>query len=349
MRMSKEQGWHSVALRDDLFHGHVSLERGPGWVKPWRIPHWEKELYPPDALIERAAAAAGVRLRFKTDAAAVSLDVQAEEPGGQIDCLVAGERLDAAPVQAGQPAAIHFSLPAGEKVVELYLPQTCPVTVHRLAIPAGAALQPAPETGPRWITYGSSITQCAAADGPSQTWPALVARAMGYNLTCLGYGGNCHLETMLARLIRDLPADVITLCLGINVYGAASMGPRTFKSAVIGLIRTVREKHPRVPIGVISPIASPPRESTPNAVGFTLQSMREEIEDAVRRLQRVGDDRLVYVSGLDIFNLEDAEKHMPDQLHPNAEGYRIMARRIVERLFSHPLFQNVSGREAKGA
>ena len=43
--------------------GAVSLEMADGWVQPWRIPHEERALYPPDALRERAAMPAGVRLR----------------------------------------------------------------------------------------------------------------------------------------------------------------------------------------------------------------------------------------------------------------------------------------------
>src|SRR5690606_22404431 len=162
------------------------------------------------------------------------------------------------------------------------------VLIHSLAVGSDATVAPPNDTSrPRWITYGSSITQCASADGPSATWPALVARSLGYDLTCLGLGGNCHRAPMGARLIRGPPADVITLCLGINVYGASSLGPRTFKAAVIGLIQLIRENHPTTPIGVISPIASPPRETKENLVGFTLEGMRVEVRDAVDRLQRL--------------------------------------------------------------
>ena len=56
----------------------------------------------------------------------------------------------------------------------------------------------------------------------------VVARDQNFNLTCLGYGGQCHLDSMVARMIRDLPANFISMCLGINIQGASSLGPRAF-------------------------------------------------------------------------------------------------------------------------
>ena len=50
--------------------GISSLEQGPNWTKPWRIPHEDQDLYSPGVseLAGRAETASGVRLRFATDA-----------------------------------------------------------------------------------------------------------------------------------------------------------------------------------------------------------------------------------------------------------------------------------------
>jgi lysophospholipase L1-like esterase len=127
------------------------------------------------------------------------------------------------------------------------------------------------------------------------------------------------------------------MCVGINVYGAASLGPRSFQPAIIGFVQTVRAAHPEIPFVIMSPIYSPPRESTPNAVGFTLQAMRDEVATAVATLQQAGDGHLHYVNGLDIFGTENAHL-LPDDLHPDAAGYRIMGQnfteQVVRRFFS---------------
>jgi lysophospholipase L1-like esterase len=192
-------------------------------------------------------------------------------------------------------------------------------------------VSPIQEARPRWITYGSSITQCRGAASPTQTWPAIVSQALDYNLTCMGFGGECHLDSMVARTIRDTPADVISLCLGINVYGGASLSPRTFRPAVIGFVQTIREGHPDTPLIVMSPIVSPPREETANVVGFDLPWMRQEIATAVRTLVDNGDAHIHYVDGLQILGPEHAHL-LPDNLHPNAEGYKLMGNNIT-RIF----------------
>ena len=94
-------------------------------------------------------------------------------------------------------------------MIELWLPQFGSFQLRNLEIDDGATLQPFADARPQWVTYGSSITQCRTAASPTQTWPAIVARQHGLNLTCLGYGGQCHLDAMVARMIRDLPADYI--------------------------------------------------------------------------------------------------------------------------------------------
>ena len=153
---------------------------------------------------------------------------------------------------------------------------------------------------------------------------------MNFDLTCLGFGGQCALDPMLGKVIRDQPADYISLCLGINVQ-AGALTLRTFQPAVIGLVMTIREKHPTTPLVIMSPILSPPREKQPNAAGWTLPLMREHVQEAVSRIKQYGDDNLHYVNGLDIFG-PDLVHLLPDELHPNDEGYGRMGANFVEKV-----------------
>lgn len=320
-----------IDLRDELFQGAVSLERTPDGVKPWRIHHREYELFPPNGIGGRAEIPAGVRLRLASDTSALGLRVVPSDQERPFDCVVDGTIRETFALAPGQADVAFRGLPAGDKTIELYLPVNQPVTVTGLELDDSAAFRTPEDLRPRWIAYGSSITQCASAASPAETWPAIVARERRLHLTCLGFSGNCHLEPMVARMIRDRPADLISCCLGINVYGSATYSPRTFRAAVIGFLQIVREKHRLTPIVVSSPIVSPPRESKENAVGFTLAAIRAEVEAAVDALRRHGDDNLYYLNGLDWFGPEFAD-YLPDQLHPNAEGYRIMARRLRQWL-----------------
>lgn len=319
----------SISLTDPrlTWLGAVSVQHTPEWSLAWRAPYQQIDLYPPVDLQARMAMGAGVRLAFRSDTRTVVgafLPVPEMSP---LDLCCDGEFIGRVPLD-GRDAFLFENLPVGDKLIELWLPQIGECKLCSLALDEGATLAAHSDSRPRWITYGSSITQCRTAASPTQTWPAVVARARNFNLTCLGFGGQCHLEPMLARLIRDLPADYLSMCVGINIYGAASLSPRTFRAAIIGFVQIVREKHPDTPYVVMSPIYSPPRETAPNAVEFTLQAMRDEVAAAVATLQAAGDRNLHYVNGLEIFGA--AYTHLlPDELHPDAEGYRLMGQNFT--------------------
>ncbi len=325
-----------VPLVDALFRGAVSLEHRAGWVKPWRVPYRDVALFPPDGLGGKAEIPAGVRLEFDSQTTAVTVGIVPSTQPTALDCVVDGRLVESRTIPPGESTARLEGLDPRRKRIAVFLPHTVPVRLTGLSVDVGADAESSVRDRPRWITYGSSITQCAAAASPAQTWPALVARRHGLDLTCLGFGGQCHIEPMVARMIRDRPAELISLCLGINVYGGASLGPRTFGAAVLGFVRIVREGHPGVPVAVISPIFSPPRETVPNRVGLSLIAIREEVGQAVATLRSCGDPDVHYVDGRELFGEEHAE-HLPDALHPDAEGYRILAANF-SRLVAGPVF-----------
>jgi lysophospholipase L1-like esterase len=311
------------------WEGPVSLERGDGYVAPWRLPFPERGLFHPE-VVTKAADPAGARIRFRSDTTSLSGRIDPVAEMCPLD-LVSGGEVAGSVEMDGRERFGFGGLPGGEKLVELWLPQWGPFRLRELAIDAGASLSPAPDDAPRWIAYGSSITQCRTAASPTATWPAIVAREAGLNLVCLGFGGQCHLEPMVARLVRDLGPDFVSICAGINIYGGASLGPRSFREALVGTVRTIREKRPVIPITLQSPIYGCARETTPNAVGFTLPAMREEVRAAVEVLRDHGDANVHYVDGLEILGEADASL-LPDELHPDPDGYRLMGRNFLEKV-----------------
>ena len=308
------------------WQGAISLQETAAWTMPWRTPHAEHVLFP-EPLLERAAMPAGVRISFSSNTTRVAGSILPQRESGSLDLGCDGELIESINLTDRDTFAFE-NLSAEMKLIELWLPQYGIFQLRNLEIDDGATLEPITDGRPRWITYGSSITQCRQAASPTQTWPAIVTRERGFNLTCLGYGGQCHLDSMVARMIRDLPADYISMCLGINIQGAASLGPRAFRPAIIGAVQIIREKHPDIPLVLMSPIYSPPREEKPNAVGFHLQRMREEVQAAAAALQSHGDKQVHYVNGLDVFG-SDLAHLLPDDLHPNADGYRAMGQNFI--------------------
>jgi hypothetical protein len=325
---------------ESMFHGAVSVEQGDGWLRPWRLPFDRLDLFvaPEDSLANRACHSSGVRLRFETDSTRVGIEVQpmASEPGepaNRLDLTIDGELIDSLEVADRSTCVTFDGLKHGAKIVDVWLPQGGPIKVTGIVLDDDASCRTAEDSNPKWVTYGSSLTHCCAAHSPARTWPAIVARRKGFNLTSLGYGGNCCLEPMVAMMIRDLPADFISLKLGINCIGGA-LSPRTFAAAVTGLVQIIREKKPSTPIALISPIGYPPNETEPNVVGHTIEQMRHDIRDVHARLVARGDGNLHHFNGLDVFNLDEIARYAEDQCHPDGDGIEVMAENFIQRVIA---------------
>lgn len=310
------------------WHGHVSLEQTNQYTRPVRIPFEQRGLFPA-ALLPAAMTQAGIRLAFRSDTDSIQGLIVEYAENQKLDLFVNGTFHQTVDLQ-GRDQFEFRGLPDGENLLELWLPQRGDFALRELTLNEGASLAPYKDDRPKWITYGSSITHCRSADSPSQTWPAIVAREKQLNLTCLGYGGQCHLDIQIARMMRDLPADYISICAGINIYGRGSLNVRTFVPSLVGFVQLLREKHPRTPLALISPIYGCHRETTPNNVDWTLNDYRRGVEEATEILRAHGDSAVLYVNGLDLFG-SDLEKYLPDQLHPDAEGTRKLAANFLTK------------------
>ena len=344
------------------WHGVVSWEPGAGWRAPWRLPYTDRVLYPPGLQPAQAAMPYGGRLTLHSDTTVfagrvepVDLDAlaPADHPSRDVlrrllgPCLTEASAIDlysdgalvGSAALAGRDGFRFDGLAPGPKRLELWLPQFAPFRLYDLDLSPGATVAPPdPAPRPRWITYGSSLTAAyPPVARPSQSWTAQVARARGLDHTVLAFLGGCHLDPMLARLIRDLPTDYLSMEVALNALLHSTLSPRTYAPAVIGFVCTVRDGHPDIPIVVQSPIYVPRFDdpaspgAQPNAVGLTLPAMRAETAAAVERLRAHGDRRVHYVDGLRLYGPEQAHLS-PDGVHPDAAGQDALARGFLREV-----------------
>jgi hypothetical protein len=287
-------------------------------------------------LVHRASNAAGIRLEFRTDSRVVGLrfhPLDASFFNAERDTLTIDLELDDGEIIAGSfehgtKEIVWEDLPDGAKTVRIWLHQFTTFALTGIDVEDGCDIELVTDDKRKWTAYGSSITHSRDGIGPTGTWPAIVARRLGLDLTCLGFGGQCHLDPIYARTIRDIPADLISLKLGINTYGR-SLSPRTYRPAIIGFVETIRERHCTTPLVLCSPIYSGPRESaSAYDDGYSLEFMRSEISETVDLFRRRGDSNIYYVNGLDIAGPEFAPM-MPDDTHPNGEAQPLLAENFI--------------------
>jgi len=330
-----------------LLEGHVDVRRRPGSIQPLRYPAAEHEYYDPFTRWV-ASATAGVRLRLRTDSSVLRLRVRQRtiaNPDGsprpapwrvhvdgdaRANPVVTGGALMHADgsLKGDDHATVEIALPKSDSDVEVWLPPVSTVSIEEVAVADGAHWAPWPDHRKRLVFHGSSITHCMEANGSDGAWPAVAARLADANFINLGWGGSCLLSGLAARIVRDQKADGIVLKLGINVHGESLLQERTFLDSAHSMLSIIREKHGATPIAVISPIWSPPREDAKGAGGGpSLRRMRELLQTVVTARQKSGDDRIRYLSGLELFGPDD-RADLPDELHPNHAGYARMGERF---------------------
>ncbi|TNM67159.1 lipase [Streptomyces sp. NP160] len=382
--------WTTTPITADLVRGALDLVRTDRGLLPQRLPARARAQVPDEQTAMAVAQPSGVRLVMRTAATQLELDVVRTtnsypgvppRPDGVYDALVDGVLVERATAPGGDVLEIDLAtgarslrrgpvgtvrfrhLPPGEKHLEVWLPHTEITTL--VALRADAPVAPAPAEAedaggrrrPTWVHHGSSISHGSGADSPSTTWPALAAALGGVELVNLGFGGSALLDPFTARAVRDTPADLLSLKVGINVVNGDVMRRRAFGPALHGFLDTVREGHPEVPLVVVTALACPVHEDVPGpsapvvtedgvrfaatgdpadvAAGrLSLRATREVVGDVVRARQ-ADDPHLHLLDGLELYGLDDAEEHpLPDALHPDAETHRLVGERFARWAFA---------------
>ena len=383
-----QRPWVTTPITSEFVRGALELERTERGVLPHRLPARARAQCADPQLAMAESQPSGVRLVFRTQATEIELDVLPTRyvyagvpprPVGVYDLLIDGQFVGQGNADGGDIVTIDMAAgtaarregPVGtvkftsvtsrdrdEKTVEIWLPHN--ETTELVALRTNAPVEPVSSDGRRvWLHHGSSISHGSNAGSPTATWPALASFSGDVELINLGFGGSALLDPFTARAMRNTPADLISLKIGINLVNADLMRLRAFGPAVHGFLDIIREGHPDTPLLVISPLYCPIHEDTPGPGAFDMTALASGkvsfratgdpadrkagkltlsvIRDELRRIvgQRAADDRhLHYLDGLDLYGQRDfAELPLPDQLHPDGRTHRRIGERFARLVF----------------
>ncbi|GAA1964411.1 GDSL-type esterase/lipase family protein [Amycolatopsis minnesotensis] len=377
---------HTTPITTDILRGALELEPTERGVLPHRLPARARAQCPDARLAMAETQPSGVRLVFRTSATFVELETvptrmvytgAPPRPAGVYDLVVDGRLAGQASADGGDTLTVDMAtgstenrrgpsgavrfpgLPARPKDVEIWLPHN--EITELVALRTDEPAEAVSTRGRRvWLHHGSSISHGSNAASPTTIWPALASAAAGVDLINLGFSGNALLDPFTARALRDTPADLISVKLGINVVNADLMRLRAFAPAVHGFLDTIREGHPTAPLLVVSATYCPIHEDTPGPGAFdldalragevrfratgdpaeraagklTLRVIRDELAQIVEQ-RRTDDPHLHYLDGRDLYGEADfAEVPLPDQLHPDAAGHSRIGERFAKLAFT---------------
>ncbi len=370
--------------------GALDFEAGTLGVRPRRLPGWTRRQISDRVFDFVVGMGSGLRIATRTSASEVDLEfvvigidpaVGATVPatvelvvdgevresrifGVEQQVLVNGE--GAITQQHGAVHARFSGLGPDMTNIELWLPHS--TAIELVAVSADAPLHPSVDERPVWVHHGSSISQCGEATAPTRTWPAVAAASGGAHLHSLGFSGNAVGDPFVARTIRDLPADLISIEIGINVVNGDLMRRRMFESVLHGFLDTVREGHPHTDVVILGPIPCPAHENAPGPTvldpvtgqctsdgridelargGMSLTVVREALRSVLAA--RADDPHLHFLDGRVLLpDTESGPGDLPDGLHPSPDAYVRMGQRFAAAVLA-PMADGSFARKGEAA
>jgi acyl-CoA thioesterase-1 len=178
---------------------------------------------------------------------------------------------------------------------------------------------PPSATGP-WVALGDSLTEgFGASEG--RDYPRVLSERLGFKIVNQGRSGDTTADAM-GRLdeVLQLNPRVVLLCLGGNDVLQGS--PRAEMLANLGAI--IDRLHHGGSFVVL--------------IGVRSASLRDRNEKFFHNLAR--EKRVFYVANI-LDGVFPKPIYMSDALHPNDEGYRLIAERLEKEL--RPLLPKLNG------
>jgi len=287
---------------------------------------------------DRVRHPTGSELRFvpETDDSEVEVTLSAEEPG---ECHVFwGGFQPWKPTDIGpDPTTLTLAVPDRLQTLETdatgaFDPRVCRIRFER--VPAVALhdvtgdcrppeLAELPDT--RYLAYGTSITEGAAASADHLNYVSRTARALGWDRLNFGCSGSAYADRAMAEYVAQRDDwDVATLALSINMANQ-DFPVQEFRDRAEYFVETVADAHPDKSIACITLFPYYPDVveggDTDRAEGF-----RAALREIVAETEHPD---LHLVDGTD---LTDVSGYTADILHPGDAGMEAIGRSLAREL-----------------
>lgn len=230
------------------------------------------------------------------------------------------------------PELLKLEFPApdspGFHNYEIVLPYGDSVEFLGLYTNEDAELQPFPhEEKLRYVAYGDSITHGFTSSRVDRSYPYLLAEEKDWDLVNLGFGGRVSNEED-AEIISRLEPDVLTILIGVNDWqGGRSL--ETYQTNITQFLDEIRSIDPTIPIYLITPLWVPPSWQ-PSRADKELESYRIALQELYNERM---DPNLHLIEGPALID-HDPKYFDRVAVHPNDEGFAMMATRLSEKIES---------------
>jgi lysophospholipase L1-like esterase len=187
---------------------------------------------------------------------------------------------------------------------------------------------------------GTSCGECRFVDIIAREEGLAAARNYGISGTTISYGGaeTGKPDTSFCARVPEMDpdADIVVVFGGTNDFGHSETVPlgtpqdrtrATFRGACHELMRSLIERYPRAAIVILTPMHRK-HERTPNTRGAILEEYVDILRETARYYALPVLD-LYAAGGIQPAVEKSRETYMPDRLHPNDAGNRLIADRLT--------------------
>ena len=310
----------------DFVFGAAFYEYSNGAYRFFRMTEALNEFFnDSEAASIRAANTSGVRIGFITDSELLAMGVLFERfarPIFTIDIIVDGEhKITFGPEEHIEEFTFSTELPAGDKKVEIYLPNMVECAVKGIVLEPGASLIELEEQAEPILFIGDSITQGMTVSTPSLTYPAQVATVLKSDFHNIAVGG-ATMQKELAPLAMELEWQKVFVAYGVNDFNQ-DRSLSEFEDESRGMLEVLSSRED-VEIFLLTPIPWALR-TNPNAINLKLEDYREVLRKAAKDFPKVK-----VIEGADL--VPDDSVYYVDNIHPNDLGASTLADNLLAKL-----------------
>ncbi len=288
----------------------------------------------PQKLSDRGKSAAGGRIRFRTDAAEVTIRMELETltvdwaialcgSAGAVAAVGTGESMRYAglvsPKQYNEtsPVLTLHKEPVMEDVT-LFLPRNERLRSVTFEVADDARVEPpTPYRVQKPIVfYGSSITEGGCASRVTNAYTALLGKWLDADTVNLGFSGAAKGELPVAEFIAGLSMSAF-----VYDYDHNAPSPEHLAATHEPFFKVIRAAHPTLPILILS---KPDFDSHPADAEARRNAIRRTYQNAVS----AGDAHVFWLDGESFFGVSDRAECTVDGCHPNDLGFMRMAQAV---------------------
>ncbi len=277
------------------------------------------------------ANTAGGRIRFITDSPFIAVNCKTNSPGKMSHIPVTGSCgmdlfVNNSHVGTYTPPfdfttgyeGLHRISVTGEYEVTINMPLYCGVSELYIGLKKGSIIkEPTPynQIAPV-VYYGSSITQGGCASRPGNCYQNIIHRKLNIDYINLGFSGSGRAEDIMIDYLASLNMSVFVMDYDHNAPNLEHL-----KNTHEKLYRGIREKHPSLPIIIIT---------KPDIHGPSCLARCDFIRSNYERFVQEGDKNVYFIDGSTFF--ADPSLCTVDTTHPTDLGFYFMAEKIGKML-----------------